>query len=59
MKELLSDGTTLLYVSHNIKEVLRLCDHALWIDKGVERMQGDAKTVCSAYMKEMKSEEKK
>ncbi len=55
MKELLSDGTTLLYVSHNIKEVLRLCDHALWIDKGVERMQGDVKTVCSAYMKEMKS----
>ena len=53
MKELLSDGTTLLYVSHNIKEVLRLCDHALWIDKGVERMQGDAKTVCAAYMKEM------
>ncbi|MBR5202585.1 MAG: ABC transporter ATP-binding protein [Clostridia bacterium] len=55
MKELLEGGTTLLYVSHNINEVLRLCDHALWIDKGVDRMQGDAKTVCDAYMKEMKS----
>ena len=54
MKELLAGGTTLLYVSHNINEVLRLCDHALWIDKGVERMQGDAKTVCDAYMQEMK-----
>ncbi len=54
MKELLAGGTTLLYVSHNISEVLRLCDHALWIDKGVERMQGDAKTVCDAYVTEMK-----
>ncbi len=54
MKELLSGGTTLLYVSHSIDEVKRLCDHALWIDKGVARMQGDAVTVCDAYMAEMK-----
>lgn len=54
MKELLSGGTTLLYVSHSIDEVKRLCDHALWIDKGIARMQGDAKTVCDAYMEVMK-----
>lgn len=54
MKELLSGGTTLLYVSHSIDEVKRLCDHALWIDKGVERMQGNAIEVCNAYMAEMK-----
>ena len=54
MKELLSGGTTLLYVSHSIAEVKRLCDHALWIDKGVERMQGNAVEVCDAYMQEMK-----
>ena len=54
MSEMLSGGTTLLYVSHSIDEVKRLCDHALWIDKGVTRMQGDAKTVCDAYMAEMK-----
>ena len=54
MKELLSGGTTLLYVSHSIEEVKRLCDHAIWIDKGVERMKGEAKEVCDAYMKEMK-----
>ena len=53
MKELLSGGTTLLYVSHSIDEVKRLCDHALWIDKGVERMQGNAIEVCDAYMQEM------
>ncbi|MBR3949876.1 MAG: ABC transporter ATP-binding protein [Oscillospiraceae bacterium] len=54
MEELLSGGTTLLYVSHNIEEVQRLCDHAVWIDKGVPRMIGDAGTVCEAYMQEMK-----
>ena len=54
MKELLSGGTTLLYVSHSIDEVRRLCDHAIWLDKGVARMQGDVTTVCDAYMAEMK-----
>lgn len=53
MKTLLSGGTTLLYVSHSIDEVKRLCDHALWIDKGVAKMQGEAKKVCDAYMAEM------
>ena len=54
MAEMLSGGTTLLYVSHNIDEVKRLCDHALWIDKGVCRMQGPAPEICDAYMAEMK-----
>ena len=54
MSEMLSGGTTLLYVSHSIDEVKRLCDHALWIDKGVARMQGEVLPVCEAYMTEMK-----
>ncbi len=54
MQELLEGGTTLLYVSHSIDEVRRLCDHALWIDKGVERLQGEVNEVCDAYMAEMK-----
>lgn len=54
MNELLSDGTTLLFVSHNIDEVRRLCDHAIWLDKGVCRMQGEVEPVCDAYMEEMR-----
>ncbi len=53
MEELLAGGTTLLYVSHNMAEVQRLCDHAIWIDKGKTRMAGDSKTVCDAYLAEM------
>lgn len=54
MRELLDGGTTLLYVSHNIEEVKRLCKRAVWIDRGEMRMIGDAKSVCDAYMEEMR-----
>ena len=55
MKELLAGGTTLLYVSHNIAEVKRLCDHAIWIDKGEMRMIGEVNEVCDAYMAQMQA----
>ena len=54
MKELLANGTTLLFVSHSVDQVKRLCDHAVWLDKGISKMQGDAKEVCDAYVAEMK-----
>ena len=34
MKQMLSDGVTLLFVSHSIEEVKRLCTHAIWLEKG-------------------------
>ena len=55
MNEMLSGGTTLLYVSHSIDEVKRLCKQALWLEKGVARMAGDAQTVCNAYMESLKA----
>lgn len=54
MTEMLQSGTTLLFVSHSIDEVRRLCDHAIWIDKGVARMAGEVGPVCDAYMAEQK-----
>lgn len=54
MEELLSGGTTLLYVSHNIEEVKRLCDHAVWLDHGVARAIGDVNEVCETYIEEMR-----
>ena len=49
IKELVSHGTTLLFVSHSIEQVERVCERALWIEKGVARMQGDVLEVCEAY----------
>ena len=53
MQELLSGGTTLLFVSHNIDQVRTLCDHAVWLDHGKARMKGEINAVCDAYMAEM------
>lgn len=54
MNEMLSGGTTLLYVSHSLDEVKRLCDHVIWLDKGEMRMVGNATAVCNAYLAEQK-----
>ena len=35
MQNMLSNGTTLLYVSHNMKSIEQLCDKALWLDHGL------------------------
>lgn len=42
-------NTTVLFVSHSIKQVERICKHALWIEKGTTQMIGDAEEVCEAY----------
>lgn len=51
MNEMRKEGTTLLYVSHSIESVKEVCDHAMWLDKGVVKMSGDVEKVAEAYMK--------
>ncbi|MBV1884518.1 MAG: ABC transporter ATP-binding protein [Pseudomonadales bacterium] len=41
---------TLLFVSHDAGAVTNLCDRVLWLDQGKNKMLGDAKTVCEAYL---------
>ena len=42
-------GTTLLFVSHDITQVERVCKKAVWIEKGHMRMDGPVEEVCEAY----------
>ena len=42
-------GTTLLFVSHSIEQVERVCEQAVWIEKGHMRMIGNVNEVCEAY----------
>lgn len=53
MSEMLSNGTTLLFVSHDINQVKALCRHAVWINHGIVQMVGDAETVADAYVHDM------
>ena len=41
--------TTLLFVSHSIEQVERVCEKAVWIEKGHMRMVGSVEDVCEAY----------
>ena len=50
MDEMMSGGTTLLFVSHSIDQVRKLCNHAVWINKGEIQMTGEVNEVCDAYM---------
>ena len=54
MNELLSGGTTLIFVSHSNSEVRSLCKNAIWLDHGEIRMSGTSDEVCRAYEKSQK-----
>lgn len=47
--ELFDKGITVLFVSHSIDQVKRLCNKAIWLEKGKIVMQGDAEEVCNKY----------
>lgn len=49
MIQLMSGGTTVLFVSHNLNQVRQLCDRVLWLDQGRMRMIGTSQEVCDRY----------
>ena len=53
MNDMRKQGTTLLFVSHSIDSVKEVCDHALWLRKGVEVQSGLVNEVCDAYMESL------
>lgn len=44
-----TDGRTILFVSHNLDAIRRLCKKTIWIDKGHIVMQGETNDVLRAY----------
>ena len=49
MMELMSGGTTVIFVSHSLPQIREMCDRVVWLDHGKVKMCGDAQTVCDAY----------
>lgn len=49
MMELMSGGTTVLFVSHNIEQIESICQKAVWLDRGKVKMIGSVQNVCGAY----------
>ena len=51
MMNLMSGGTTVLFVSHSLAQIRELCDHVVWMDHGKVKMYGQTQAVCDAYEK--------
>ena len=49
-----SGDVTVLFVSHSIEQVERICQRAVWIEKGDLRMDGPVDEVCKAYHDQFK-----
>lgn len=53
MMELMGGGTTVLFVSHTMKQIRELCNKVIWLDHGTLKMMGEAQVVCDAYEREI------
>lgn len=49
IQEMMSGGTTVIIVSHSIEQIERLCNRAVWLNKGVVQMCGETTDVCGKY----------
>lgn len=58
MKQLTEDANaTVLFVSHDLASVQRLCPRVVWLDRGRVVLDGDALTVCKAYAAAIREQE--
>lgn len=53
MLELMSGGTTVLFVSHSIEQIRELSARVAWLDHGHLRMIGETNEVCDAYLQSL------
>lgn len=49
MTELMSGGTTVLFVSHSIAQIEEICDRVLWLEHGEIVDMGDKEKICKKY----------
>lgn len=49
MMELMGGGTTVLFVSHSLDQIRKMCNRVIWLDHGMVKMIGNARAVCDAY----------
>lgn len=49
IKEMIHSGATVLMVSHGVETILKNCNKVIWIEKGIMKMAGEPKEVCTAY----------
>lgn len=54
MHSMINGGTTVLFVSHSIEQIKKMCDRVVWLDHGKMIKMG-GKEICDEYKKYMES----
>lgn len=49
MMSLIEGGTTVLFVSHSLSQMEKLCDRVAWLENGQVREIGNTKEICAKY----------
>lgn len=49
MIDIIKSDATVLFVSHSLEQIRRLCTKVVWLEKGKVKMVGETKEVCDAY----------
>ena len=50
MLSLIGGGTTVLFVSHSVEQIRKLCPRALWLERGELMADGPSESVCRDYL---------
>lgn len=50
MSQVAGQGRTVVFVSHNMAAIRKLCSRALWIHNGIVQKEGDVASVTEAYV---------
>jgi ABC-2 type transport system ATP-binding protein len=53
LRQLITDGKTVLFISHDMWNVRRLCSQILWMEDGRVRAYGPAGAIAERYMEEV------
>ncbi|WP_212677020.1 ABC transporter ATP-binding protein [Paenibacillus sp. 7516] len=51
IKNMIKNGTTVLFVSHSIGQIEEICSRVLWLENGMVRGIGDSPTICGQFKK--------
>ena len=52
IQKMLKNGTAVLFVSHSLAQIEKLCSRVMWLEKGKIREIGETKLVCEKFKNE-------
>ena len=56
MREIITSGTTTVFVSHSLNHVRKICNKCLWLDHGRQIAFGETQEICYWYRAFLKGE---